>query len=67
VSDGIPAGFGGAFVAGMVASAVSGFLVIALLLSYLRRRDLSVFLWYRLAAALLVFGVIAFGVRSATL
>ena len=66
IGDGIPPGFGGAFVAGMLASAVSGFLVIAFLLAYLRRRDLSVFLWYRLAAAALVFGVIAFGIRSAT-
>jgi undecaprenyl-diphosphatase len=66
VRNGIPAGFGGAFVAGTIASAVSGFLVIAFLLAYLRRRDLTVFLWYRLAAAALVLGLIAFGVRSAT-
>ena len=66
VKDGIPAGFGGAFVAGTIASAVSGFLVIAFLLQYLRRRDFAVFMWYRLAAAALVLGLIATGVRSAT-
>ena len=64
--QGIPSGFGGAFVAGTLASAVSGFLVIALLLSYLRRRDFTLFLWYRLAAAATVLALIATGVRSAT-
>jgi undecaprenyl-diphosphatase len=64
--EGIPPGFGGAFAAGIVASAISGFVVIAFLLAYLRRRDLSVFLWYRLVAAAVVFGLIAFGIRSAT-
>ena len=66
VKNGIPDGFAGAFVAGTVASAVSGFLVIAFLLAYLRRRDFAIFMWYRLAAAALVFALIAFGVRSAT-
>src|SRR5207248_11404269 len=37
-SEKIPAGFGGAFAAGVIASAVSGFLVIWFLLAYLRRR-----------------------------
>ena len=64
--DGIPAGMGGAFAAGVIASAISGFLVIAFLLSYLRRHDFGVFLWYRLAAAAICFGVIAAGIRSAT-
>jgi undecaprenyl-diphosphatase len=64
--DGIPAGMGAAFAAGVVASAISGFLVIAFLLSYLRRHDFGAFLWYRLAAAAVVFGVIAAGIRSAT-
>jgi undecaprenyl-diphosphatase len=65
--DGIPAGMGGAFAAGVIASAISGFLVIAFLLSYLRRHDFGVFLWYRLAAAAICFGVIAAGIRSATI
>ncbi len=65
--DGIPAGMGGAFAAGVVASAVSGFAVIAFLLSYLRRRDFSMFLWYRLAAAAVCFVVIATGTRPGTI
>lgn len=67
VREGIPPGMGGAFLSGMLASAVSGFLVIAFLLSYLRRRDFSVFLWYRLAATALGVAVIAAGVRAATI
>jgi undecaprenyl-diphosphatase len=63
----IPAGFGPAFVWGTVASAVSGFLVIWGLLAYLRRRDFAPFVLYRLAAAGLVLGIIAAGVRSATI
>lgn len=66
VREGVPAGMRGAFAAGTLASAVSGFLVIAFLLSYLRRRDFTVFLWYRLAVAALCLGVIAAGIRSAT-
>jgi undecaprenyl-diphosphatase len=67
VREGVPAGMGGAFVAGIAASAVSGFLVIAFLLSYLRRKDFAIFLWYRLAAAALCFVVIATGARPATI
>jgi undecaprenyl-diphosphatase len=67
VREGIPDGMEGAFVAGVIASAISGFGVIALLLSYLRRRDFSIFLWYRLAAAALCFGVIASGARPGTI
>lgn len=63
----IPPGFGPAFAWGMVASAVSGFLVIWGLLAYLRRRDFAPFVLYRLAAAGVVLGVIAAGVRSATI
>jgi len=66
VRQGVPAGMGGAFAAGTIASALSGFLVIAFLLSYLRRRDFTVFLWYRLAVAGLTFAVIAAGARPAT-
>jgi len=62
----IPPGFAGPFVWGTVASAVSGFLVIWGLLSYLRRRDFAPFVLYRLAASAFVLGIIATGVRSAT-
>jgi undecaprenyl-diphosphatase len=62
---GIPPGMGGPFLWGICASAVSGFLVIAFLLSYLRRHDVGVFLWYRLAAAALTLGVVLAGIRPA--
>jgi undecaprenyl-diphosphatase len=55
------------FVAGLAASAISGFVVIWGLLRYLRRHDFTVFLWYRVALALVVVGLIAFGVRDATI
>ena len=55
------------FVAGMVASAVSGFVVIWGLLRYLKRHDFTVFLWYRVAVAAVVVILIVADVRDATL
>ena len=52
---------------GFVASAVSGFLVIWGLLSYLRTRTFFVFMVFRIAVAVLVFALIATGARSATI
>ncbi len=63
---GMPPGMAGPFLWGFASSAVSGFLVIAFLLAYLRRHDVGVFLWYRLAVAALVAGIVLAGVRSAT-
>ncbi len=60
---GIPAGMEGAFLWGMIASAVSGFLVIWFVLAYLRRHDFALFMWYRIAVAAVVVGVIALGIR----
>jgi undecaprenyl-diphosphatase len=65
--EGIPPGMGGPFVAGIVASAVSGFLVIAFLLRYLRVHDFALFLWIRVEVAALIFVVIATGARPATI
>ena len=65
--EGLPPGMKGPFVAGMIASAVSGFLVIAFLLRYLRRHDFALFMWFRIAVAALVLVVIASGGRPATL
>ena len=62
-------GFGGyapEFFWGFISSAVSGFLVIWGLLTYLRRHDFLVFMVYRLAVAALVLLVIATGVRPAS-
>ena len=60
-------GYGPQFFWGFAASAVSGFFVIWFLLRYLRRHDFLVFMIYRLAVAALVLGLIATGVRSATI
>jgi undecaprenyl-diphosphatase len=46
--DGIPAGFGGAFFWGIVASMVSGFLAIAFLLRYVRTHSFLPFVIYRI-------------------
>jgi undecaprenyl-diphosphatase len=62
----IPEGFIGPFLWGMAASAVSGFLVVWGLLAYLRRNDFAPFVIYRAAAAGVVFGIIAAGIRPAT-
>jgi undecaprenyl-diphosphatase len=63
----MPPGMAGPFIAGMIAAAVSGFLVIAFLLTYLRRHDFALFMWYRLAVAALCFALIATGARPATI
>lgn len=55
------------FVAGTVASAISGFVVIWGLLRYLKRHDFTVFLGYRVAVAALVVILIATNVRDATI
>ena len=60
-------GYGTEFLWGFVSSAVSGFLVIWGLLGYLRRHSFAVFMWYRLAVALLCFVLIVTGTRSATI
>ena len=65
--NGLPPGTAAPFVWGMVASAVSGFLTIWGLLSYLRRRDFAPFVVYRLLLAAAVLLLIAFGVRAATI
>jgi undecaprenyl-diphosphatase len=66
VSEGLPPGTAAPFAWGIVASAVSGFVAIWGLLAYLRRRDFAPFVWYRLVAAVVVFGIIAAGVRPAS-
>jgi len=60
-------GYGAQFLAGFLAAAVSGFLVIWFLLRYLRTHDFLIFMLYRLAVAGLVFLLIATGTRSATI
>lgn len=55
------------FIAGMLASAVSGFLVIWFLLAYLRKHNFGLFLWYRVAVTVIVFLAIATGWRAGTI
>jgi undecaprenyl-diphosphatase len=66
VRDGMQ-GYEAQFFWGTVSSGISGFLVIWGLLRYLRRHDFRFFMLYRLAAAALVFGLIATGMRDATI
>lgn len=53
-SDGIAADEWGVFAAGFLAAALVGLVAVAWLLSYLRRRSLAVFAYYRLALAALI-------------
>jgi undecaprenyl-diphosphatase len=60
-------GYGPEFFWGFVSSGVSGFVVIAWLLAYLKRHSFAAFMWYRLGLAALCFGLIATGARPATI
>ena len=51
-----------ALIVGNLASAVSGYLAIDLLLRYLRSRTTHVFVWYRIGLGLLLLGLLAGGV-----
>ncbi|MGH3094316.1 MAG: undecaprenyl-diphosphatase UppP [Gaiellaceae bacterium] len=61
----LPPGSSGPFVVGMIAAAVSGLAAIWALLGYVRRHDYSVFVVYRLVAALVIALLIASDVRDA--
>jgi undecaprenyl-diphosphatase len=60
-------GYGPQFLAGFLAAAVSGFVVIWFLLRYLRTHDFLVFMVYRLAVAGVVVLLVATGVRPGTI
>lgn len=60
----LPPGSTGPFVVGTIAAAVSGLVAIWALLGYLRRHDYSVFVMYRLIAAVIVLLLIATNVRE---
>jgi undecaprenyl-diphosphatase len=66
LQDGLPPGTAAPFLWGMVAAAISGFLVIWGLLAYVRKHDFTPFVIYRLAVAGVVLGLIATGVRPAS-
>jgi undecaprenyl-diphosphatase len=61
----LPPGSSGPFVVGMIAAAVSGLAAIWALLGYVRRHDYSVFVVYRLLAALVIALLVASNVRDA--
>jgi undecaprenyl-diphosphatase len=61
----LPDGMGGPFVVGSLASFASAVVAISALLGYVRRRDYSVFVVYRLLAAAIVLLLILTGVRAA--
>ena len=65
LGPGLPAGWGGPFVVGILAAAGSGLVAIWGLLGYVRRHDYSLFVVYRLLAALAVLILIVSGVRGA--
>jgi undecaprenyl-diphosphatase len=60
-------GYGPQFFWGFVSSAISGFIVIWGLLKYLRNHSFAVFMWYRIAVAVLITLLIVTGTRSATI
>jgi undecaprenyl-diphosphatase len=63
--SGLPAGAATPFAVGMAAAAVSGLAAVSFLLAYLRRHDFTIFVIYRVVAAIAVFIIIATGLRAA--
>jgi undecaprenyl-diphosphatase len=66
VIESLPPGSTGPFIVGTLAAAGVGLVAIDVLLGYVRRRDYSPFVVYRLLAAGIVLALIATGVRDAT-
>jgi undecaprenyl-diphosphatase len=64
--DGLPDGVIGPMIVGTIAAAISGYLAIAGLLSYVRSNSYDVFVVYRVLLGLGILILIATGVRSAT-
>ena len=66
VLEPLPPGSVGPFVVGTLAAAAVGLVAIDVLLGYVRRRDYSPFVLYRIVVAVAVLAVILSGVRDAT-
>jgi undecaprenyl-diphosphatase len=64
VLDPLPAGSKGPFLVGTIAAAGAGLVAIDALLGYVRRRNYSPFVLYRIAVAIAVLAIIASGVRG---
>jgi undecaprenyl-diphosphatase len=65
-SEGLPHGVAGPMVIGTIAAAVSGYLTIAGLLAFVRRRSYDIFVVYRVLVGITVLLLIATGVRGST-
>ena len=65
-ATGVPAGAEGPFVVGIVAAAASGFAAMWWMLRYLQTHSYDIFVVYRVVVAVVVVGLIATGVQSAT-
>jgi undecaprenyl-diphosphatase len=63
---GLPAGTAMPFAVGIVSAAISGFVAIWFMLAYLRRHDFTIFVLYRVVAAIAILAVIAAGARAAS-
>jgi undecaprenyl-diphosphatase len=66
ITDGLPDGVTGPIIAGIIASAISGYLAIFGLLRFVRTHSYDVFVVYRVLAGILFLLLIATGVREAT-
>jgi undecaprenyl-diphosphatase len=66
VSDGLPDGVVGPMIAGIAASAISGYLAIFGLLRFVRTHSYDVFVVYRVLIGIAILAAIGFGLRSAT-
>jgi undecaprenyl-diphosphatase len=66
IHDGLPDDVAGPMIAGVIASAVSGYLAIAWLLRLVRTHSYRPFVYYRFAAGAFVLLLIATGFREAT-
>jgi undecaprenyl-diphosphatase len=65
-SEGLPEGVAGPMIVGTIAAAVSGYLAIAGLLAFVRRRSYDVFVIYRVFLGIVLLGLIASGARGGT-
>jgi undecaprenyl-diphosphatase len=65
-SEGLPKGVVGPMIVGTLAAAVSGYLAIAGLIAFVRRRSYDVFVAYRVLLGIVLLGLIASGVRDPT-
>jgi len=57
---GVPSELRFAFITGIVVSAVTGYLVIAFLISYLQTRTFKIFIWYRVVCGIIILALAIF-------